>query len=250
MSKSWPAKDPSAVLDYVYRIPLDASDSVASVSNVTLTKLAGTATIQSQSLASPNTTSDGYGQDFTVWLSGGADGETDVFKIAWTTVQTRSNDDIITLPIVANAQLVALDLLTYTPPLPGHLVARYPAFANVSTATIQAWLTDAQRFVSTCWRPGDYPIAIMALAAHNMAVGGLVTDSGTAQIPAGVSRFKMGPVEFQLTDQAANAKFGGDLTATRYGVEFQALQRANFAGPRVAPSGVSLDSYYPDVWVL
>jgi hypothetical protein len=241
---SWPAKDPGATLDYVYRIPLDAGDSVAAIGNVAFTRLAGTATIQSTSLAAaPSTTATGFGQDVTVWISGGADQETNVFKIVWTTALTRTNDDIIT-----NVQLVALDLVNFTAPLPGHLQQRYPAFATVPAATIQFWLTDAQRFVKNNWRASDYPVGIMALAAHNMAIQGLVTDGNTAQIPGGVDRFKIGPMEFSLTQQAANAKLSGDLTSTRYGVEFQALRLANTGGPRVAASGVPPYSIYPTAW--
>jgi hypothetical protein len=246
---SWTAKDPSAVLSYAYRIPLAAGDSVAAIGNVTFTRLSGTATIQSTSLsAAPNTTTAGYGQDLTVWISGGADQETDVFKVVWTTVQGRTNDDIITLPIIANVQLVALDLVNFTAPLPGHLQLRYPAFASVAAATIQFWLTDAQRFVKNNWRASDYPVGLMALAAHNMAIQGLVTDGNTAQIPGGVDRFKMGPMEFNLTQQAANAKLGGDLTSTRYGVEYQTLRLANTGGPRVAATGVPPYSIYPNAW--
>lgn len=246
---SWTAKDPSSTLDYVYRIPLDAGDSVASIAAVTFTRLAGTATIQSTSLAAaPATTSAGYGQDFTVWLSGGVDQETDVFKIVWTTVQARTNDDIITLPVIANAQLPTLDLVNFTAPLPGHLQQRYPVFATVAASTIQFWLTDALRFVKNNWRASDYPIGIMALAAHNMAIQGLVTDANAAQIPGGVDRFKMGPMEISLTQQAANAKLGGDLSSTRYGVEYQTLRMANTGGPRVAASGVPPYGLYPAGW--
>jgi hypothetical protein len=246
---SWPAKDPNAVLSFVYRIALDAGDSVAAIASLTFTRLSGTATIQSTSLAAaPNTTTLGYGQDLTVWVSGGVDQETDVFKVVWTTVQGRTNDDIITLPIIANIQLVALDLVNFTAPLPGHLQLRYPAFASVPAATIQFWLTDALRFVKNNWRASDYPVGIMALAAHNMAIQGLVTDGNTAQIPGGVDRFKMGPMEFSVTQQAANAKLAGDLTSTRYGVEFQTLRLANTGGPRVAATGVPPYSIYPNAW--
>lgn len=246
-NNNWNNKDPAAVVDYVYRIPLDAGDSVASIASVTFFSLSGTVVIQSKSLAaSPNTTSEGYGQDLTVWLSGGVDGETDVFKVTWTTAQTRTNDDIVTLN-VANVQLPALSLTTWANPLPGHLSQRYPAFANVAFSTIQYWLTDAQRFVTTSWRASDYPFGIMALAAHNMAIRGLVSDGAAAQVPGGVNRFKMGPMEFELTKEAANAKLGGDLTSTVYGLEYQTLLNANLGGPRIADSGYPIDGVWPFV---
>jgi Protein of unknown function (DUF4054) len=245
---SWPAKDPGATLDYVYRIALEPGDSVANLAAVSFISLSGTVVIQSKALAAvPNTTTAGYGQDLTVWLAGGVDQETDVFKVAWTTVKTRVNDDIITLNVASN-QLPALDLVNFTAPLPGHLQTRYPAFAAVPYATIAMWLSDAQRFVKTNWRPSDYPVGIMALAAHNMSIHGIVSDGNAAQIPGGVDRFKMGPMEISLTPAAANAKLGGDLTSTRYGVEFQELRAANTGGPRVAASGVPPYNLYPLGW--
>jgi len=237
---TWPAKDPDAVLDYVYRIPLDAGDSVAAIGDVSFTKLSGTVAINNspgQLAAMPDTTVKGYGQDFTTFLSGGADGETSVFRIEWTTVGGRTNDDIITLAVVAN-ETPALALTGYAKPLPAHLVLRYPAFAGVDPATIQYWLTDAERSIDTSWSEGDYAAALMSLAAHNMALAGLGTDSaGLAGIPAGVTRMKSGSFELGLTEAAANARSTGSLAATRYGQEYVLLLLRNRAGPRVTDTG-------------
>jgi hypothetical protein len=247
MAQPWTAKDPQAVLDYVYRIPLNAGDHVSSATPW-ITKLSGTVAIASQSLAvAADTTAEGYGQDVTVWLSGGTDGETCVFKAAWSTAGGRANDDIITLNVASN-QIAALDLVNYTVPLPGHLTMRYPAFASVPFAIIEYWLTDAQRFVGNSWRSSDYPIALMALAAHNMSVAGLAPDTSGLQIAGGISRFKMGPMEVALTPEAANARLAADFTSTRYGVEFMTLRRANVGGPLVAPTGTPLYGAYPGVY--
>jgi hypothetical protein len=238
MPKTWTAKDPDAVLDYVYRIPLDSGDSIAALSDVTFTKLSGAVNIDSTSIAAaPDTTDEGYGQDFTAWLSGGADGETAVFKIEWTTADSRVDDDIITIAIVSN-DLPALLLTGYAKPLPGHLVARYPAFAAVPTATIQFWLTDAERSVDTSWSEGDYAAALMALAAHNMALAGIGTGAvGLASVPAGVTRMRSGSLDLSLTEAAANALITGGFAATRYGQEYQMLLRRNRGGPIVSDTG-------------
>lgn len=239
---SWPAKDPDAVLDYVFRIALDAGDSVASSA---FTQLNGTVTIDSSTLAAaPDTTAGGYGQNLTVWLSGGVDGETSVFKVSWTTADGRTNEDIITLA-VASAELPALLLMGYAKPLAGHLTARYPAFNAVSSATIAYWLTDAERSVDTSWGEGDYAAALMALAAHNMTVAGLGADAASlASVPVGLTRMKSGSLELGFTDAAANARMGGDFTATRYGQEYLALLRRNRGGPLVSDTGV-LPQYAP-----
>jgi len=248
MSESWSSKDPDAVLDYVYRIPLGAADSVASASPW-VTRLSGTVTIVSQSLAgTPDTTDKGYGQDVTVWLSGGVDGETDVFQVGWTTVGTRVDDDIITLAVVSK-QITALVLTGYAKPLPAHLAIKYPAFAGVATDVIQFWLTDAERSVTSSWRQADYAAGLMALAAHNMAASGLGVDAGMADVPGGVTSFSIGSLKIGLTNEAANAKLGADYSSTRYGAEFRRLLMANLGGPVIIPTGAPLDGIWPALFV-
>jgi hypothetical protein len=204
----WPAKDPQSVQDYEYTIPLDTGDSVSSY---TFSKLAGDVVIDSESRA---------GADVTVWLSGGTDGETAVFRIAWATVGGRDDDDVITL-FVSSHEYEALVLTDYAKPLPPHLKLRYPAFASIEAGTIQYWLTDAERYVTTAWTEGDYAAGLMALAAHNMALAGYGTEAtAVAAIPIGVSRFKSGTLDVTLTEAATNARASGDLSSTRYGIEF------------------------------
>jgi hypothetical protein len=247
MSKTWPAKDPDAVLDYVYRIPLDAGDSVSG--QPTFTKLTGDVAIDLiASIAAPDTTAEGYGQDLTVWLSGGTDGEVSVFRVAWTTVETRTDDDIITLA-VSSHELEALALTGYAKPLPGHLVLRYPAFAAVPAGTIQYWLSDAERFVGTSWLEGDYAAGLMSLAAHNMALAGLGTDAASLSgVPAGLTSMKSGTLSLTFSQEAANARLGGNLSSTRYGAEYAVLLGANRGGPLVAPTGIAPSTYLAPDW--
>lgn len=230
---TWAPKDPDAVLDYLYTIPLDQGDTVASY---TLSLLAGTVAIDNQSRS---------GADVTAWLSGGEDGETAVFKIEWTTTLSRTNDDIITLA-VQSADVPDLALTGYAKPAPGNLIARYPAFAAVPVSTIRAWLTDAERFVTDSWGEGDYAAGLMSLAAHNMALAGLGTDAASLSgVPAGVTALKSGSLALNFTPEAANARLTGDLTATRYGQEFAQLQARNVGGPRVAATGIAPPGAYP-----
>ena len=123
--------------------------------------------------------------------------------------------------------------MAYTAPTPAALKARYPAFAAVLDATVQYWLTDAERYVDQSWRENDYAPALMSRAAHSMAIGGILT-SGSAQLPAGITNFKSGTFSATISDAAVQAQTKGDYGATPYGVEFRALQRRNFAGPRLA----------------
>lgn len=239
----WPSKDPDAVLDYVYRIPLDDADSVTSHG---LTRLTGTVAIDSESIAAaPDSTALGFGQDVTARLSGGVDGETCVFRIAWTTAGGRDDDDVITL-FVSSHEYEALVPTGYAKPLPPHLKARYPAFAAVDPGTVQYWLTHAERSVDTSWSEGDYAPALMALAAHNMTLAGLGTDgTAFAGVPVGITRMKSGSLELGLTEAAANARASGTLAATRYGQEYQMLLRRNRGGPLVSDTGVVPFPAYP-----
>lgn len=222
---AWPAKDPDAVQDYSYTIPLDTGDTVASH---TFTRVSGTVAIDSESINAA---------DVTAFLSGGVDGETSVFKVAWVTGEGREDEDYVTLRVIAN-DYVALELIGYVKPLPQHLKARYPAFEDVPTATIQYWLTDAERFVDSSWTEGDYAAALMALAAHNMESAGLGSGAAAyADIPAGVSRFKSGSLDVSFAEGASADRITGALTATRYGSEYKALRYRNKGGARVTPTG-------------
>lgn len=175
--------------------------------------------------------------EVTALLSGGVDGETSVFRITWATSGGREDEVYITLP-VTSADYVALEYTDYMKPLPQHLVVRYPAFEDVPTATIQYWLTDAERFVDTSWAEGDYAPALMALAAHNMVSAGLGTDAAAlADMPAGVTRLKSGSLDVSFAEGATADRLSGALTASRYGAEYSLLRRRNKGGPRITATG-------------
>jgi hypothetical protein len=222
---AWPAKDPDAVLDYTYTIALDEGDAV---DTSTFSRVSGTVEIDSQSRDEA---------EWTVRLSGGEDGETSAFKVAWTTTAGREDEDYVTILIAAN-DYVALDPTGYTKPLPQHLKARYPAFADVAIATVQYWLTDAERYVDSSWTEGDYAAGLMALAAHNMMIAGLGTEAAAlAAVPLGVTNIKSGTLSASFSSESAAGRISGALGSTRYGVEYQGLLRRNRGGALVLPTG-------------
>lgn len=225
---SWSPKDPDAVLDYVYTIPLDDSDAVGSF---TFERLDGTVAIDSTARS---------GADVTAWLSGGADGETSVFRIAWITTGGRTDQDIITLPI-AEVELAALD--GYAVPTAGHLLLRYPELSGIPTATLSYWLKDAARSVDESWSQGDFAPAIMALAAHRVAVATLGSD-----IPVGVNRLRSGSLDIGFSDALVRDRAGGALASTSYGVEFLAMQRRNRGGPLITATGADIGGAYDGRW--
>lgn len=232
---TWTAKDPEAVLDYLYTIPLDEGDSVTSH---TFEKLSGDVVIDSESRT---------GADVTAFLSGGTDGETAIFRVSWETAADRADDAIILLPVFAN-EPADLVLTGYAKPSAAHLIMRYPVFAAVPIGTIRMWLTDAERSVDSSWIEGDYAAALMALAAHNMALAGYGTEAAAVSgIPSGVKSFKSGQFSAEFTEQQANARASGALSSTRYGLEYQQLLRRNKGGPLVMATGtLPYDPYrYP-----
>ncbi|UPT53044.1 hypothetical protein [Synechococcus phage Yong-M3-232] len=103
--------------------------------------------------------------------------------------------------------------------------ARYPAFAAVADASVQYWLDEGFAEVSA-WREVDQPKGALAYAAHKLAE----TGQGGA-IPSGVTGFKSGTFDAQISDGVARRT---GFHATTYGREFLDLARRNFAGPRLA----------------
>ena len=137
--------------------------------------------------------------------------------------------------------------MAHTAPTPANLKTRYSAFAGVADVTVQYWLTDAERYVDTTWAEGDYAPALMALAAHHMKLDGLGTQTAAGALPAGVTRFKSGTMDVTVSDSAASAAAEGSLRSTRYGLEFLAIRRRNFAGPRIVVAGTVPACGFP-VW--
>lgn len=205
-TKSWPPKTPDAVLDYDYTIPLDEGDSVVSY---LFERLSGTIEIDSESRDEA---------EVVVTLSGGADGETSVFKLSWATSAGREDDTIITLAVVG---------LSEFEPRIAELRAMFPGFATVPDATIALWLRKADLFIGDNWPVGDRDDAVFVIAAHNMALLGL--GQGTA--PQGVTSFKSGTFSVTVSDKAASATGFG---ATIYGRLYLGLCQ------RVFGSGIRL----------
>lgn len=123
--------------------------------------------------------------------------------------------------------------MPYTAPTPAELKTREPAFAAVADETVQYWLTDGERVVTTAWIEADYQPALIAYAAHQLALRGLEAGSVSGQIPAGVTQFRSGNFSVGFSDGAAAALASGGYDATRYGVEFKRYLRRNRAAPRV-----------------
>lgn len=118
--------------------------------------------------------------------------------------------------------------MSYTAPTPTEFKTRYPAFAAVSDETVQYWLTDAERIVTTAWIEDDYQPAIMAYAARELSKPGRVAATGVASLAqSGVTSLKS--ASFSATfDPAAVATL-----AKGYADDFTVYLRRNRSGPFV-----------------
>jgi hypothetical protein len=120
--------------------------------------------------------------------------------------------------------------MTITPPPAADLKARYPVFADVSDALIDAVMGEAAQWVDTSWRAADRVPAVLALAAHLMAVEGALDGGASGSAVNGpVASSKVGDVAVTFANRAAASM--GDLSGfgeTAYGQQFLRLRRRNF----------------------
>lgn len=240
MALTWEAKDSDEVKDYAvdWSATLDAGDSI-SIS--ALSVLSGSVNIDSQTHDDTTT---------TCFLSGGIDGETSVFQARITTAGGRTFEQTIVLPVVSSAT-TDLALTGHAAPTPQNLIDMYPAFAAVSRSAIQLRLTMAGQSVDTTWEEGDYPFAIMALAAHLLETDGFGTGAAAQAAAAGAGEFKSmksGALSLERFDtkSVSGGGYTSPYAATRYGREYLRLLRLNRGGPRVTGTA-GLPG--PDVWL-
>ena len=116
--------------------------------------------------------------------------------------------------------------MAYVVPAPADLVARFPGFGGVDPARLAVAIAEAQTRVDQTWLPGDYPIAIMLLAAHNLTLDGLGTGAEAASAAAGTLGFqalRSGPLELQRGSRDGSS----GLAETTYGRRFLALLKVN-----------------------
>lgn len=135
--------------------------------------------------------------------------------------------------------------MAYDVPTAAQLQAKYPAFAAVADATIDVHVGDAAATaVDTSWREADYAPAIMAFAAHRMALLGIGAHGKVADYARqGVTSLRSGSFGVSLDGDKAKASASGELDATPYGQEYKRLLGMNKGGPRVVrprlPAGAS-----------
>lgn len=169
-------------------------------------------------------------------VAGGVDGVPASLTNRVTTANGETLEQVVILPIVTS-NLAPLG--EYEIPTPAHLVAMYPAFADVNYGTIAIHIQNAATTgVDTSWLVGDYAPAVMALAAHNMALLGIGAASETeGYARAGVTAIRDGAFNVQFSERKVADASGGKWAATPYGQYYESLLSANKGGPRVIGAG-------------
>jgi len=142
--------------------------------------------------------------------------------------------------------------MAYTIPTAADLIAKYPAFADVATATVDAHIADASvQAVDTSWPEEYYAAAIAAKAAHEMALLGLgVQSESSGYAAAGVTSIRSGNFQASFSADAVKKASDGGLDATAYGRAYKSLLRKAKGGPRVIARGsyampAPTDGYLP-----
>lgn len=137
--------------------------------------------------------------------------------------------------------------MAYDVPTAATLKATYPAFAGVADATVDIHLATASTTaVDTSWREADYAPAIVAFAAHRMAllnIGDHGQVAGYAR--QGVTSLRSGSFGVSLDPDKAKAAASGSLDATPYGQEYKRLLGMNKSGPRVLGGNLSGGGTWP-----
>ena len=130
--------------------------------------------------------------------------------------------------------------MAITLPTAADLKARFPEFAPVADGLVGAVIGEAAGSVDETWRGADRSPAILALAAHMLALEGEPGRTNGTSTGAGVGAvqsIKVGDVETQFGSRGAGVVAGAaslGLTDTTYGQRFIALRRRNFPSVTVA----------------
>lgn len=128
--------------------------------------------------------------------------------------------------------------MAFTPPIAADLKARYPEFAAVADARITAVLDEIALEVDATWIEDHRRPAMLALAAHLLAMEGALSNnqSAGASGPGAVIREKVGDVEVAYANPSASSQSATGSEArygqTHYGRRFLEYRQRSF--PTVA----------------
>ena len=122
--------------------------------------------------------------------------------------------------------------MAWSPPTVADFKTRFPQFASVPDATVQAILDEAVPQVGETWLERDRTPGVLHLVAHLMASQGIgvIAPGGGSAVTGAVKRRKVGDVEVEFAGVGGSA--GGAFVAayntTSYGIKFLEYLRRNF----------------------
>lgn len=123
-------------------------------------------------------------------------------------------------------------------PLLGEFRLRYPGFAGVSDQVVVYWLSKAVKIVDASWADDESDGTMLYAVIQIIKSGALALAGGSAELPAGVTRFRSASMDVAVSEKAANAL----SDASGYEAEFAKLLRRHSGFPRlvgyVEPRGV------------
>lgn len=129
--------------------------------------------------------------------------------------------------------------MAYTPPTASDIKDRFPEFADVADARIEAVIAEAVSYVSELILERDYAVAYKYIVAHLLVREGAL-DTGneaTALAPGAVQSESLG--DASVTYASGGAGSSNDALAalglgtTEYGRRYLILMKKNFGGPMV-----------------
>ena len=127
----------------------------------------------------------------------------------------------------------------YDLPTAADIKARFPVFAAVGDAMIDAVIAEAKTYADTTWVEADYKPAVQYVAAHMLVKEGVLNPAGAVASGVSVGQVQsesLGDASITYADGGAAMGFTGlaaDFASTPYGVAYLRLLRRNRAGPRI-----------------
>lgn len=118
--------------------------------------------------------------------------------------------------------------MAYDAPTAADITARFPVFADVDPAVINAMIEEAARFLDEAWNEDDYPIAYRYLVAHMLVMEGALQSSGGPGVATGpIQSEKLGDASVTYAQPGASSGAFSEFMQTVYGRRYLEIMRRN-----------------------
>jgi hypothetical protein len=115
--------------------------------------------------------------------------------------------------------------MSYIAPTVEEFKIRFPVYADVPDATVQAALDEAGTMVDDTWvSQADYTAGYMLYTAHLLALDGYGTSTET--LLYGFASIKMGPLQLDRFKTGGDSVYGS-IGSTSYGARYLSLVQRN-----------------------